>query len=85
MLNQLPLPGKKFILILDIDRILSVLSAPAYRMLGLRRHISLLVSNSQETGPGSIVQGTYQSPILIQHHQTQKGVRYLDIALRSFE
>ena len=68
-----------------VNRIASVLSTPAYRILRLKRHVSLLVSNSEETGPERIVQGTYQSPILIQHHQPQQGVRFLDITYRRFE
>jgi len=68
-----------------IDRILSVLSHPASRILRLKRHISLLVSSSQDTGDSRIVQGTYQSPILVQHNPADEGVRYLDITLRSFE
>ena len=67
-----------------VDRIVSVLSSPASRILRLKRHISLLVSSSEETGPERIVQGTYQSPILIQHQAAVGGVRYLDITLRSF-
>lgn len=67
-----------------IDRVFSVLATPASRMLRLKRHVSLLASTSPETGPGRIVQGTYQSPILVQHHPAEKGVRYLDITLRRF-
>jgi thiamine phosphate synthase YjbQ (UPF0047 family) len=68
-----------------VDRILAVLSTPAYRMLRLKRHVSLLVSTSTESGPERIVQGTYQTPILVQHHQPDSGVRYLDVTLRSFQ
>ena len=67
-----------------VDRILSVLSTPASRILRLKRHVSLLVSTSAETGPERIVQGTYQSPIMVQHHPTDQGVRHLDITLRRF-
>ena len=67
-----------------VDRILSVLSTPAYRLLRLKRSVSLLVSSSEETGPERIVQGTYQTPILVQHHRPERGVRYLDVALRRF-
>lgn len=67
-----------------IDRILSFLSTPASRIMRLKRHISLLVSNSEETGPEPIIQGTYQSPILVQHHPSKEGVRYLDITIRDF-
>ena len=67
-----------------VDRIASVLSTPAYRILRLKRHVSLLVSTSEETGPGRIVQGTYQSPILVQHSQPERGVRYLDVTFHRF-
>jgi thiamine phosphate synthase YjbQ (UPF0047 family) len=67
-----------------IDRIVSVLSSPASRFLRLKRHISLPVSNSAETGPQEIVLGRYQSPILIQHHPATNGTRFLDITLRRF-
>ena len=68
-----------------VDKIVSVLSTPASRMLRLKRNISLLVSSSPETGPDRIVQGTYQSPILVQHHPAEHGIRYLDIILRRFK
>lgn len=68
-----------------VDGIMSVLSTPAYRILRLKRHVSLLVSSSAQTGPGRIVQGTYQTPILVQHHRPASGVRYLDVTLRSFQ
>jgi len=68
-----------------IDRIFSVLSTPASRILRLKRHISLLVSDREETGQGRIVQGTYQSPILMQHQPAAQGTRHLDITLRRFK
>ena len=67
-----------------IDRFLSVLSSPAKRILRLKRHVSLLVSDSAETGTSRIVQGQYQSPILVQHHPATNGVRHLDVTLRRF-
>ena len=68
-----------------VDKIVSVLYTPASRILRLKRHASLLVSNSEETGPDHIVLGRYQSPILVQHHPADKGFRYLDITLRRFK
>ena len=67
-----------------IDRFLSVLSSPAKRILRLKRHVSLLVSDSAETGTSRIVQGQFQSPILVQHHPATNGVRHLDVTLRRF-
>lgn len=68
-----------------VDRIMSVLSTPAYRILNLKRSVSLLVSSSAESGPNRIVSGTYQTPILVQHHLPDDGVRTIDVTLRSFQ
>lgn len=67
-----------------IDRIFSVLSTPAQRILRLKRHIRLLVSDRTEAGADRILQGTYQSPILVQHQPAAAGVRTLDVTLRRF-
>ncbi|MEW6750976.1 MAG: hypothetical protein AB1505_08355 [Candidatus Latescibacterota bacterium] len=67
-----------------IDRIVSALSSPASRVLRLKRHISMLVSASSVVGPGRIVQGRYQSPILVQHQPAAGGVRRLDVTIRQF-
>ena len=67
-----------------IDRIFSVLSTPAQRILRLKRHIRLLVSDSAGAGADCILQGTYQSPILVQHQPAAGGVRALDVTLRRF-
>jgi thiamine phosphate synthase YjbQ (UPF0047 family) len=69
-----------------IERIVSrVFSVPASRFLGMKRNISLLVSNREATGAGRLVQGTYQSPILIQWQKPQHQERYLDIAITRFK
>ncbi|MCZ6774865.1 MAG: hypothetical protein O7D34_00230 [Ignavibacteria bacterium] len=68
-----------------IDRIFSYLTAPASRIFRLKREINLLISNNTETGPGRIVQGTYQSPILLQRRKADKDVRRLEITLWNFE
>ncbi|MGQ4809235.1 hypothetical protein NKDENANG_02650 [Candidatus Entotheonellaceae bacterium PAL068K] len=67
-----------------VDKALSYVSVPVSRIFRLKRQISLLISNSGKTGPGRIVQGTYQSPILLQYRSTQKGFRGLDITLWNF-
>ena len=68
-----------------VDRFMAALSMPAFRMLRLKRHVSLLVSSSAESGPQRIVSGTYQTPILVQHQQPTSGVRHVDVTLRSFQ
>jgi thiamine phosphate synthase YjbQ (UPF0047 family) len=68
-----------------IERALSFLSKPISHIFRLKRSITLLVSHSVDTGPGSILQGTYQSPILLQYGRAQKGFRCLEITLKKFE
>ena len=67
-----------------LEKVLSSLSAPISRIFRLKRHITLLVSNRVGTEAGRIVQGTYQSPILLQYQIADKGVRCLEITLRNF-
>ena len=58
---------------------------PAFYVFRLKRHVTLLGTSDEETGIGRIVQGTYQSPILLQHQRPDKDVRCLEITLRRFE
>jgi hypothetical protein len=68
-----------------VDKVLPCLSLPLTRIFRLKKHIKLLVSSSMRTESGRIVQGTYQSPILLQYREAGGGVRCLDITLRSLE
>ncbi|MCG3156078.1 MAG: hypothetical protein DKINENOH_02690 [bacterium] len=69
-----------------VERILSTfIRVPAERFLRMKRSISLLVSDSEQPGLGRVVQGTYQSPILVQWREAAKQVRYLDVTLTRFE
>ncbi len=69
-----------------VERILSTfIRVPAERFLRMKRSISLLVSDSEQPGQGRVVQGTYQSPILVQWREAAKQVRYLDITLTRFQ
>lgn len=66
------------------ERILAKFMAlPAERFLRMKRAVSLLVSDA-DSGDGSIVQGTYQSPILVQWRKAEQGARKLDIRLVEF-
>ena len=58
------------------------MAAPARRFLRMKRSVSLLVSDSGD-GP-SVVQGTYQSPVLVQWGQAADLVRKLHVNLISF-
>ena len=57
---------------------------PAARFLRMKRSVSLLVSDRHEPGKGSIVEGTYQSPILVQWHRGEQPTRALDVTLTRF-
>jgi hypothetical protein len=67
-----------------IEKGLSFLSGPASRLFRLKRDIHLFISGSGEAGGERIMQGLYQSPILIQHQQADTGVRGLEITLWAF-
>lgn len=66
------------------DRLLSSLSGPAYRLFRLKRRVSYLVSADGGSGGGQLVEGTYQSPILIQHRPPEDGSRRLEVSLWRF-
>jgi thiamine phosphate synthase YjbQ (UPF0047 family) len=69
-----------------IEKIVSrILSVPASRFLGMKRNISLLVSNGKENGKGQLVQGTYQSPIMVQWRKAPHRTRYLDVTITRFK
>ncbi len=55
------------------------LAVPAARFFRMRRSVSLLISD--EGGSTQIVEGTYQSPILVQWQQAPAQSRVLNVAL----
>lgn len=67
-----------------LERLLARLIAlPASRLLGVRRSVSLMVSD-QGRSTGAIVKGTYQSPILMQWRKPKGSQRLLEAELVSF-
>jgi thiamine phosphate synthase YjbQ (UPF0047 family) len=67
-----------------VEKILSKFIAyPAERFLRMKRGISLFVTNGA-TERAHIVQGTYQSPVLVQWKNAENGTRYLDVAISEF-
>ena len=60
------------------------LSVPADRLFGVKRSVDLLVSNDNSDGRDAIVQGTYQSPILIHWRGARKRVRTVNVSLTQF-
>lgn len=65
-----------------IERILArTLEGPASRFLRMRRSVDLVVSDANQRGRGAIVEGTYQTPILLQWRPAPGEVRRVDVRL----
>jgi hypothetical protein len=63
-----------------VERVLArTLAVPAARFFGMRRSVNLLVSS--DDGDAGIVEGVYQSPILVQWQQAPRSARLLDVTL----
>jgi thiamine phosphate synthase YjbQ (UPF0047 family) len=68
-----------------VESVLSkAIGMPAERFLRMKRSVSLLVSDRNDAGHGAIVEGTYQSPILVQWHRDSRRQRVLDVTLTRF-
>lgn len=63
----------------------SFIRATASHFLAMKRHISLLVASPNGDGPGRIVFGRYQSPILVQWQPAEKQTRHLRVTITRFE
>lgn len=64
-----------------VEKVLArTLAMPAERFFRMRRSISLLVSDLGD-GSSGIVEGTYQSPILVQWQRAPQQRRVLDVTL----
>ncbi len=69
-----------------VERVLDkFLSVPASRFLRMKRGVSLLVSAPEGKEVGEIIQGTYQSPILVQWRRAPESVRRLNVRFVRFE
>jgi thiamine phosphate synthase YjbQ (UPF0047 family) len=68
-----------------IERIVArALEAPVSRFLRMKRSVDLLVSDTRMPGRGAVVEGTYQTPIMVQWRPAQQGVRTVDVTLTRF-
>jgi len=68
-----------------VESVLSrAIAMPAARFLRMKRSVSLFVSDRYASGRGAIVEGTYQSPILVQWHRGPRQARTLDVTLTRF-
>ncbi|HRR26132.1 MAG TPA: hypothetical protein P5568_08770 [Acidobacteriota bacterium] len=69
-----------------VERLLSKFMAyPAARSLRMKRSLSLLVTADGRNDFGHIVEGTYQSPILIQWGRPDRQRRRLQVSVVTFE
>jgi len=62
-----------------------VLAVPASRFLRMKRSVSLLVSDRVSEGVGRPIQGTYQSPILVQWANASAKQREVEVILTRFK
>ena len=68
-----------------VESVLSrAIAMPASRFLRMKRSVSLLVADRTHPNRGEIVEGTYQSPILVQWHRGHRQARVLDVTLTRF-
>ncbi len=68
-----------------VESVLSrAIAMPASRFLRMKRSVSLFVSDRDGGPRGEIVEGTYQSPILVQWHRGSRQSRILDVTLTRF-
>jgi hypothetical protein len=68
-----------------IERVLArTLEVGASRFFRMDRGIDLLVSDTRTPGKGAVVEGTYQTPILVQWRSAPETVRRVDISLTRF-
>jgi thiamine phosphate synthase YjbQ (UPF0047 family) len=64
-----------------VEKLLArTLAVPAARFFRMRRSVSLLVSERGD-GTHGIIEGTYQSPILVQWQRAPRRTRLLDVTL----
>jgi thiamine phosphate synthase YjbQ (UPF0047 family) len=64
-----------------VERVLArTLAVPAARFFRMRRSVSLLVSERPD-GTNGLIEGTYQSPILVQWDRAPRQTRVLDVTL----
>lgn len=69
-----------------VERVINkFIGGTASRFLRMKRGVRLLVSDREAEGQGQIVQGTYQSPILVQWRKSQSQTRLLDVTFIRFE
>lgn len=65
-----------------VERLMArTLAVPAARFLRMKRSVNLLVSDGDNSGHGKVVEGRYQSTILVQWHRAPRQARIIDVTL----
>jgi len=68
-----------------VERLLSrALEVPAARFLRMKRSVDLLVSDSRTPGHGAVVEGPYQTPIMVQWRAAPEKMRLVNVTLTRF-
>ena len=68
-----------------VERLLArTLAVPAARFFRMRRSVSLLISERPD-GTHGLIEGTYQSPILVQWDRAPRETRVLDVTLSELQ
>lgn len=65
-----------------VDRLMAV---PAERFFRMKRSVSLLVNETDGSRPGQIIQGKYQSPILVQWGKSAERTRRVRATITALE
>ena len=60
------------------------LAVPASRFLRMKRSVDLLVSDTKTSGRGAVVEGPYQTPIMVQWRPAVAGQRTVEVVLSRF-
>ncbi len=69
-----------------VERIINKFIAyPARRFLRLKRSTSCLINDTESSTCGKLVQGQYQSPILVQWRKSESRARTLNVSFVRFE
>ena len=68
-----------------VEKILArFIGAPARRFLRRKRSVCLLVSDEEQSGLGTLAEGPFQSPILVQWQRSERRERAIDVSLTRF-
>ena len=60
------------------------MAMPSKRFLRMKRAVSLLITDEGADEKGKIVQGIYQSPVLVQWDRASGRKRYLNVQIIRF-